>query len=181
MLEQNNEAFEGNALTNRSPFNYFWVQQNFWAITGVWSGKRAQKGPIKKTTSWCQQNGQYLCKKLPTRFSTISPKKLKLLFGHWYLFYRKNLSRKEYQILENLFLPKIFHDFKNQIGGLHFFIIWQDGQMPRSLFFTNVYPNGPTRNQSILGSQIKKNIYLLQYAKTAILLWKTSKTFVLAP
>ena len=143
--------------------------------------KGPKKDQLKKPHLGASKIGNIFVKKLPTRFSTISPKKLKLLFGHWYLFYRKNLSRKEYQILENLFLPKIFHDFKNQIGGLHFFIIWQDGQMPRSLFFTNVYPNGPTRNQSILGSQIKKNIYLLQYAKTAILLWKTSKTFVLAP
>ena len=35
-----------------------------------------------------------------------------------------------------------------QIGEMHFFIIWQDAQMPHQLFFTNVSLNGPTENQS---------------------------------
>ena len=40
--------------------------------------------------------------------------------------------------------PYIFSDFGTQIGQQHFFIIWQDGQTLNQLFFTNVYPNGPT-------------------------------------
>ena len=157
MLEQNNEAFEGNALTNRSPFDYFWVHQNFWAITGVWSGKRAQKGPIKKTTSWCQQNWQYLCKKTSNTFFDNQSKKAEVTIWTLVPFFTKKIyHRKNTKFWKIVFLPKIFHDFKNQIGRLHFFIIWQDGQIPRSLFFTNVNPNGSTRNQSILGSQIIK-------------------------
>ena len=30
-----NLAFKDNALTNKSPFDYFWVRQHFWAIPGV--------------------------------------------------------------------------------------------------------------------------------------------------
>ena len=48
------------------------------------------------------------------------------------------------QIWENRFWgQKKFPDFRAQIGLQHFFIIWQDGQMPYQLFFTNINPNIP--------------------------------------
>ena len=58
----------------------------------------------------------------------------------------------------------------HQISQQHFFIIWRSvGETPDQLFFMNVYQNGPTGNQLILGSTIKKNIHFLYRAKLAIL------------
>ena len=51
---------------------------------------------------------------------------------------------------------KFVPDFETQIRQQHLFIIWQDRQTPNQLFFTKIYPNGPTRKQLILRSQIKK-------------------------
>ena len=61
----------------------------------------------------------------------------------------------------------MFPDHGSHIGQQHFFLIWQDCQTPHPLFFTNVYPSGPTGKQSILGSQIEEKTHLLHYAKTA--------------
>ena len=59
-------------------------------------------------------------------------------------FYAKFFLRSKNQIWENCFLGQnFFPDFDAQIGLQQFFIIWQDGQTPHQLFFTNVYPNGP--------------------------------------
>ena len=52
-----------------------------------------------------------------------------------------------------------FSHFGTQIGQQNFFIIWQDGQTPHQLFFTNVSQNRPTGNQSIWGPKSKKNTY----------------------
>jgi len=83
-------------------------------------------------------------------------------------FCTKKIYGPKTQIWENCFLGlKFFPDFGAQIGQQHFFIIWQDGQTPHQLFSTNVYPNGPTGNQSIFGSQIEKTHFLL-HAKLAI-------------
>ena len=75
--------------------------------------------------------------------------------GNFY-FTKEKFTVKN-QIWENRFLClKFFPYFGAQIGQQQFFIIWQDGQTPRQLFFTNAGPNGRTGNQSIFGSQIEK-------------------------
>ena len=92
-------------------------------------------------------------------------------------FCTKKFYGSKTQILGNGFLGlKFFPDLWAQIGQQQIFIIWQDGQTPHQLFFTNVSPNGPTGNQSIFGSQIEKT-HFLPRAKLAISLWKTSNTF----
>ena len=45
-----NWTLKGNAIRNDSPVSYFWVQQNLWAIQGVWIGRRAHKLPIWKNS-----------------------------------------------------------------------------------------------------------------------------------
>ena len=50
---------------------------------------------------------------------------------------------------------KIIPGCETEIGPQHFSIIWQDAQAPYQLFVTNVSPNCPTGNQSILGLKLK--------------------------
>ena len=60
-------------------------------------------------------------------------------------FYTQKILRTKNQIWENSFLGLPFcPDFGAQSGQKQFLIIWQDGQTPHQLFFTNIYPNGPT-------------------------------------
>jgi hypothetical protein len=83
-------------------------------------------------------------------------------------FYTKNFHGPKTKFGKIGFLGlKFFPDFSAQIGQQQFFIIWQDGQTPHQLFFTNVSPNGRTGNQSIFGSQIEKTHFLYR-AKLAI-------------
>ena len=117
--------------TANKKFESHWVFLGPAELYGYNSWVKWKKGPKmanlkKKLAFWCHQNWQYLCEKLPRRFSTIGPNKYELLFGDWQLFFTKICLQYQYQILEHCFwIFKLFPDFETRIDQQNFFIIWQ--------------------------------------------------------
>ena len=73
------------------------------------------------------------------------------------LFKKKRFVCQKTGFWKNLFWAvQICPDFAGQIGQQHFFIICLAGETANQLFLTNNYPNGPSGNRSILGSQIEE-------------------------
>ena len=155
---------------------FFFTKKKLWV---KW--QKGQKFANKKPTfdGFCQR--QYLREKLQNIFQQLGQNRVNyyLDIGNFF-FYQKQFYGNNANLEEekNLGLNFSFC-FKTQIGRQHFFIIWQERQTPDKLFFTKLYPNGFTGKQLILESQIEeKKTHLLHYAKTAIVLWKTFKTFL---
>ena len=75
---------------------------------------------------------QYRREKLPTRISTIGPKKVSYYLG---IFYNNNKNlRPQNKYGKMVFWPKFFPDCETQISQQHFFIICQDAQTPHQVF-----------------------------------------------
>ena len=78
-----NGAFEGNALTRKSPIEYFLFGQKLLGLLVGLSGKRAKNWTIYKTHFLCRAKLAIYLSKTSNTFLTIGPNKGELLIGHW--------------------------------------------------------------------------------------------------
>ena len=88
----------------KSPIEYFWVRQDFWAILGGRSGKRAQKWPIKNNPlSVPGQIGIIFVKNFQHVFRQLGQIRVSYFLDFGNLFLPKKIVQPKTQIWENRF------------------------------------------------------------------------------